>query len=127
LAAPLLAGASFLLGGCPDPALTSNPLNAPEDGPAVVSVCYPPMVTDIETETRPIAAEACAAIGEPVERPLQWKRTFFLNDCPLFKAMRVAYICQPDPEAPPPVPAKDAAPPPAPIEEAAPLTGNQDS
>ncbi len=110
-------GALFLLGGCPDPALTSNPLNKPEDGPVVVSVCYPPGVTDLETETLPIAVEACADAGVPVERPRRWKRTFFLNDCPLFKAMRVAYICRPDPDAPPRAPA----------DEASPLTGNQDS
>jgi hypothetical protein len=110
------AGALFLLSGCPDPALTSNPLNTPEEAPIVVSVCYPPMVTDLETETLPIAVEACASAGAPVERPRRWKRTFFLNDCPLFKAMRVAYICQPDPDGPPP-PAPPA-PPPDPIEEA---------
>jgi hypothetical protein len=115
-AGSLLAGVLFLLGGCPDPALTSNPLNTPDDGPVVVSVCYPPMATDLEAETLPLAVEACAKIGEPVDRPRQWKRTFFLNDCPLFKAMRVAYICQPDPN-PPPAPQK-AAPPPPPIEEA---------
>ncbi len=113
----LLAGASLLLGGCPDPALTSNPLSTPEDGPVVVSVCYAPGATDLDVETLPIAVEACADAGAPVERPRQWRRTFFLNDCPLFKVMRVAYICQPDPAAPPPVPAEDAAP----------LTGNQDS
>lgn len=105
----------FLLGGCPNPALTSNPLNTPEDGPVVVSVCYSPGVTDLETEILPIAVEACAGAGVPVDRPRQWKRIFFLNDCPLFKAMRIAYICQPDPDAPPPA------------EDHAPLTGNQDS
>lgn len=82
----------------------------------MVSVCYPPGVTDLEAETLPIAVEACAGAGEPTERPRRWKRTFFLNDCPLFKAMRVAYICQPDPDARPRAPA----------EEAAPLTENQD-
>ncbi|MEN8198241.1 MAG: hypothetical protein ABFS30_17330, partial [Pseudomonadota bacterium] len=61
--------------------------------------------------------EACADAGVLVERPHRWKRTFFLNDCPLFKAMRVAYICRPDSDAPPRPPA----------DEAAPLTGNQDS
>jgi hypothetical protein len=113
----LLAGVLFLLGGCSDPALTSNPLDTPVDGPVVVSVCYAPGATDLELETLPIAVEACADVGAPVDRPRQWKRTFFLNECPLFKVMRVAYICQPDPAAPPAAPAEDAAP----------LTGNQDS
>ena len=112
----LLAGALVLLSGCPDPALTSNPLNTPEEGPVVVSVCYPPGATDLEAETLPIAVAACADAGVPVERPRQWKRTFFLNDCPLFKVMRVAYICQPD-----------SAVPALPADEPAPLTGNQDS
>ena len=111
--APLLA-VPLLLAGCPDPALTSNPFNTPEDGPVVVSVCYPPGVTDLETETLPIAAAACGDKGVPVERPRQWRRGFFLNDCPLFKAMRVAYICQPDSDAP------------SPALNAAPLTENQD-
>jgi hypothetical protein len=110
-------GVLFLLGGCPDPTLTSNPLSTPEDGPVVVSVCYPPGVTDLETETLPVAVEACADADVLVEQPRRWKRTFFLNDCPLFKAMRVAYVCQPDPDAPRGAPA----------DEAAPLTGNQDS
>jgi len=109
----LLAGVLFLLAGCPDPSLTSNPLGTPREGPIVVSVCYAPGATDLELETLPIAVEACADVGAPIDRPRQWKRTFFLNECPLFKVMRVAYICQPDPGAPP--------------EEAAPLTGNQDS
>jgi len=113
----LLAGASLLLGGCPAPTLTANPLSTPTDGQAVVSVCYTPGATDLEVETLPIAVEACAEAGAPVERPRQWRRTFFLNDCPLFKIMRVAYICQADPAAPPAVPAEDAVP----------LTGNQDS
>ena len=115
---PLLAGTIFLLGGCPNPALTSNPLNTPEEEPVVVSVCYPPGVTDLETETLPIAVEACAKAGVAVERPRQWKRTFFVNDCPLFKAMRVAYICMPDTAVGAPLPAE---------EESAPLTGNQGS
>lgn len=118
----------MLLGGCPNPALTTNPVTTPEDGPVVVSVCYPPGVTDMETETLPIAVEACAAAGVPVARPRQWRRTFFLNDCPLFKIMRVAYICQPDPDVPAPlVPAEGMAPPSAPVEDPDPLTGNQDS
>ncbi|MBE9555919.1 MAG: hypothetical protein IMF08_03600 [Proteobacteria bacterium] len=106
------------MGGCPNPALTSNPLTTPEDGPVVVSVCYSPGVTDLETETMPLAVEACADIGEPVDRPIQWKRAFFLNDCPLFKAMRVAYICQSDPNPPPPAQSQEAAPPPPSMEEA---------
>jgi len=106
----------LLLAGCPSPGLTSNPLNTPEEGPVVVSVCYPPGVTDIETEILPIAAEACAEAGLPVDRPRRWKRTWFLNDCPLFKSMRAAFICQAEPGEPPP-PAQDSAP----------LTGNQDS
>lgn len=118
----------MLLGGCPDPALTSNPLATPAEGPVVVSVCYPPGVTDMETEILPIAVEACTAAGVPVPRPIKWKRTFFLNDCPLFKIMRVAYICQPDADAPAPLaPAQEAAPPLAPAENPYPLTGNQDS
>lgn len=111
-----MAGALFLLAGCPAPGLTANPLNTPEEGPAVVSVCYAPGATDREVEVLPIAVEACAAAGAPVERPRVWKRTWFLNDCPLFKSMRIAYICEPDPDAPP-----------APADESAPLTGNQDS
>lgn len=94
----------------------------------MVSVCYPPGVTDLETETLPIAVEACAGAGVPVARPRQWKRTFFLNDCPLFKIMRVAYICQPDPNAPTPLaPSEETAPATGPVEAPDPLTGNQDS
>jgi hypothetical protein len=73
-------------------------------------------VTDQETEIVPIVVEGCAEAGSPVERPRRWKRTFFVNDCPLFKAMRVAYVCEPDPAAPVSVPAVESPP----------LTGNQD-
>ena len=81
----------------------------------MVSVCYAPGVTDLEAETLPIAVEACADAGVPVDRPQRWKRIFFVNDCPLFKAMRVAYICQSESDSPPPA------------EDQTPLTGNQDS
>ncbi len=94
--------------------MTENPLNTPDEGPAVVSVCYPPGVTDIDSEELPIAVEACKAAGATVDRPRRWKRTWFVNECPLFKSMRVAYICEPDADEP-------AA------EETPPLTGNQDS
>ena len=104
----------MLLSGCPAPGLTENPLNTPDEGPAVVSVCYPPGVTDIDSEVLPIAVEACKAAGAAVDRPRRWKRTWFVNECPLFKSMRVTYICE-----------QDAGEPSA--EEPAPLTGNQDS
>lgn len=92
--AGLLAGLTMLLGGCPAPAITENPLNTPDEGPLVVSVCYAPGVTDFEKEIIPVAVEACREGGAPVERPRKWKRTFFLNDCPLLKTMRIAYICE---------------------------------
>lgn len=80
----------------------------------MVSVCYPPGVTDIDSEVLPIAVEACRAAGAALDRPRRWKRTWFVNECPLFKSMRAAYICDPDAGEP-------AA------EETPPLTGNQDS
>jgi len=103
-----------MLAGCPDPTVTANPLDTPAKGPPVVSVCYPPLVTDLEKEVRPLAVGACANKGSPTKDPRPWKRTFFLNNCPLFKAMRIAYYCEEG---------ADPTPPPS---SSQPLTGNQD-
>lgn len=95
--------------------MTTNPPSRWEDGPIVVSVCYAPGVTDVENEVLPIAIDACAEEGVPDAAPRRWKRTYFLNECPLFKAMRAAYICDPAPVSGPASRAPDA------------LTGSQDN
>jgi hypothetical protein len=88
-----LAGTALLLGGCPAPGITENPLDAPEDGPPVVSVCYAPAVTDLAEEVEPVAQEACAVADVENARLRYWKKTHLLNDCPLFKKSRIAYFC----------------------------------
>jgi hypothetical protein len=90
----MLSAAPSLLASCPNPSMTANPLDTPGTRPRVVSVCYAPLVTDLETEVRPLAVTACANRGSPTQDPRPWKRTFFLNNCPLFKAMRIAYYCE---------------------------------
>ncbi len=84
-----------MLAGCPAPGLTENPLDTPQDGPPVVSVCYPPLVTDLARETAPVALKACAAAGVEDATLQAWKRTHILNDCPLLKKSRIAYRCLP--------------------------------
>lgn len=92
---PGLAGFALLLGGCPAPGITENPLDSPTDGPPIVSVCYAPTVTDLSAEVEPVAQEACAAAGVENSRLRYWKKTHFLNDCPLLKKSRIAYYCLP--------------------------------
>jgi hypothetical protein len=60
----------------------------------VVSVCYTPWFTDREAEILPIARETCAAAGMPDADPRYWQRNFFLNECPLFKKMRISFTCE---------------------------------
>lgn len=84
-----------MLGGCPAPGITENPLDSPTDGPPVVSVCYAPAVTDRAAEVEPVAREACAAAGVENARLQAWKTTHLLNDCPLLKKSRIAYFCLP--------------------------------
>lgn len=78
----------------------------------MVSFCYPPLVTDRREEIVPLAEAACEEAGKGLE-PVRWKRSFFLNECPLFKKMRVSYRCLPPPEdnAPPPRGESAAVPP----------------
>lgn len=87
-------GATLALGGCPAPGLTTNPFDTPRDGPPVISVCYAPGVTDRKSEIMPIAREGCAEATVGDVEPRFWKRTFFLNDCPLFKPMRISFSCE---------------------------------
>ena len=87
-----LLGLALLAAGCADPGTTENPLNTPEDGPPVVSVCYPPLVTDRAVVTG-IALEACGETGIDDVELGYWKRTLIFNDCPLFKKMRAAFRC----------------------------------
>lgn len=95
-------GVATMLGGCPAPGVTENPLNTPEEGPPVVSFCYAPLVTDRRTEILPLAREACTEAAGDAVQPVRWKRNFFLNECPLFKKMRVSYVCRlPDESAKP--------------------------
>lgn len=60
----------------------------------MVSFCYAPLVTDRRTEILPLAREACAKAAGDAAEPVHWKRSFFLNECPLFKKMRVSYVCR---------------------------------
>jgi hypothetical protein len=91
----VLSLAAVLLGGCPAPGLTENPLDTLEDGPPVVSVCYAPLVTDRVSEVEPVARDACTEAGIPNAALRYWKTSHFLNDCPLFKKSRIAYFCKP--------------------------------
>lgn len=59
----------------------------------MVSFCYPPLVTDRDEDILPLAREACAEAGGDSVEPVHWKRSFLLNECPLFKKMRVSYQC----------------------------------
>jgi len=92
---------ALLLGGCPAPGLTQNPPDTPEDGAPVVSYCYAPVATDRETEIRPLAEEACAAAVTGAVDTVYWRRSYFLNECPLLKKVRVSYVCRPVPAAAP--------------------------
>lgn len=105
-----LLGATLLVSGCPDPGLTENPLGTPDSGPPVVSVCYPPLVTD-RAEIDGVALAGCEEAG--IERPelAYWKRTVIFNDCPLFKKVRAAYECRPGADAKPPAPQLPITPP----------------
>lgn len=87
-----LLGLAFVLAACADPGTTENPLNTPEDGPPVVSVCYAPLVTDRAVVTE-IAQAACEETGIADVELRYWKRTLIFNDCPLFKKMRAAFRC----------------------------------
>ncbi len=83
---------TLALTGCASPGATENPLNTPEDGPPVVSVCYPPLVTDRAVITG-IALAACKETGIADVEPGYWKRTLIFNECPLFKKMRASFRC----------------------------------
>ena len=87
-----LLGLALVAAGCASPGTTENPLNTPEDGPPVVSVCYPPLVTDRAVVTG-IAHEACGETGIADVEPSYWKRTLIFNECPLFKKMRASFRC----------------------------------
>jgi hypothetical protein len=87
-----LLGLALLAAGCADPGTTENPLNTPEDGPPVVSVCYPPMVTDRAVVTG-IAQAACEETEIADVETRYWKRTLIFNDCPVFKKMRASFRC----------------------------------
>lgn len=82
------------MAGCPAPGVTENPLDTPEEGPTVVSVCYVPLFADRAEEIEPAAREACAEAGVPDAAPEYWKRTIILNECPLFKKARAAFFCK---------------------------------
>ena len=94
-ASAVLSLAVALLGGCAAPGPTKNPLDTPEDGPPVVSVCYAPLVTDRAGEIEQLARDACAGAGVRDATLRYWKRDVILNDCPLFKKSRIAYFCLP--------------------------------
>ncbi len=85
-------GLVLLAAGCASPGTTENPLNTPEDGPTVVSVCYPPLVSDRAVVTE-IALEACGGTGIADVETRYWKRTLIFNECPLFKKMRASFRC----------------------------------
>ena len=87
-----LLGLVLVATGCADPGTTENPLNTPEDGPPVVSVCYPPLVTE-QAEITSIALEACRETGIADAETGYWKRSLIFNDCPLFKKMRASFRC----------------------------------
>ncbi len=87
-----LLGLALLAAGCADPGVTEIPLYTPEDGPPVVSVCYPPLVTDRAVVTG-IALEACKETGIADVETGYWKRTLIFNECPLFKKMRASFRC----------------------------------
>ena len=86
-------GAAMLLAGCPDPGVTENPLDTPEGGRPVVSVCYAPLVTD-RAELQPVAAAACDATGVGDASVRYWKKNLVLNECPLFKKARASFYCE---------------------------------
>lgn len=86
--------AVVLLAGCPAPGTTKNPPDAPESGPPVVSVCYAPLITDRETEIAPVARAACAGAGVTDATLAYRERSFFLNECPLLKKVRISFICE---------------------------------
>lgn len=85
-------GAAMLLAGCPDPGVTENPLDTPEGGRPVVSVCYPPLVTD-RAELEPVAAAACETSGVGDASLRYWKKNLILNECPLLKKARMSFYC----------------------------------
>lgn len=90
----MVLAAAVMLAGCPTPGVTSNPLSTPEEGDPVVSVCYPPLVTD-DGEVTPIALEACANAGVDDPELRYWKKNLVFNDCPLFKKARRSWFCEP--------------------------------
>ena len=85
-------GAAMLLAGCADPGVTENPLDTPEDGQPVVSVCYPPLVTERQ-ELQPVATDACETSGVADASVRYWKKNLVLNECPLFKKARASFYC----------------------------------
>lgn len=87
------ASMALLLAGCPDPGLTTNPLNTPEDGLPVVSVCYPPLVTD-DGEVTPLAMNGCTEAGIDGPELRYWKKNLVFNDCPLLKKARRSWFCE---------------------------------
>lgn len=87
-----LLGLVLLVAGCADPGTTENPLSTPEDGPPVVSVCYPPLVTD-RAVVAEIALAACVAAGIADVELGYWTWALIFNECPLFKKMRVSFRC----------------------------------
>lgn len=42
----------------------------------------------------PVALAACAEAGVAEAELRYWQRTFFLNECPLFKKMRISFTCE---------------------------------
>lgn len=86
-------GAAMLLAGCPDPGITENPLDTPDIGRPVVSVCYPPLVTERQ-ELEPVAAAACETSGVDDASLRYWKKNLVLNECPLFKKARMSFYCE---------------------------------
>jgi hypothetical protein len=87
--------AVLLIGGCAAPGPTENPLDTPEDGLPVVSVCYAPLLADRVDDIEPVAREACAAAGIPDATLRYWKKDHILNECPLFKKSRISFYCEP--------------------------------
>ncbi len=87
-----LLGLVLLAAGCADPGATENPLNTPEDGPPVVSVCYPPLVTD-QAVIAEIALAACGEAGVADVELDYWTWALIFNECPLFKKMRISFRC----------------------------------
>ena len=105
LSAIILVFAAAALAGCGDPGPTTNPGDVTVGESWVVSVCYPPLVTERD-EIEAIATESCEAAGLKSPQLVYWKRSLIFNDCPLFKKMRASFECQAqggaDSKTPPP-------------------------